>query len=170
MVTFCQLTIIFSASILSDMKNLGLLLVSGFLLAGCFHQAWQTEEAVPVVEENGMMPAEDGMMGEGKEMMVEGEDEVVDYVLDLASFTFTPNVLMAEPGQTLKVKLTNVQGFHDFVIDELNVASKQLQEGESVVVEIEVPMSAAGQSYEFYCSVGNHRAQGMVGTLEVSEE
>ena len=160
-------------------KKLSLFLVSGFLLAGCFHEGVPGDDGtVPAAEdqmmddgENGedaMMPAEEGMM-EGDEMMVEGE-EAVDYTLDLASFSFSPNILNAEPGQTLRVKLVNVSGFHDFVIDELGVASTQLEEGKEEIIEIEVPMSAAGQSYEFYCSVGNHRAMGMVGTLEVSDE
>jgi plastocyanin len=74
----------------------------------------------------------------------------------------------AKAGETLKVKIMNVGGFHDFVIDELNVRSTQIAEGESEIVEIMIPADATGE-YEFYCSVGNHRAQGMVGTLMIVE-
>ena len=35
---------------------------------------------------------------------------------------------------------------------------------------ITIPEDAAGQSYEFYCSVGNHRQLGMVGTLTILEQ
>jgi len=163
------------------MKKLGLLILTGLLLSGCIHNTAQTDGTaigtMPAGEEQevdenivgGDTVVGDEMMEE-KEPMMDGENVEVDYTLDLASFSFTPNVIMAEPGQTLRVKLVNVGGVHDFVIDELGVASTQLQEGQEEIIEINVPMSAAGQSYEFYCSVGNHRAMGMVGTLEVSGE
>jgi uncharacterized cupredoxin-like copper-binding protein len=53
------------------------------------------------------------------------------------------------------------------VIDELNVATKQISEGGTDSVTFTVPASAAGKSFEFYCSVGNHRQMGMVGTVNV---
>lgn len=91
-----------------------------------------------------------------------------DYTLNLENFSFTPNVMEAKAGETLTVKIVNVGGFHDFVIDELGVKSKQLAEGESELIEIMIPADATGE-YEFYCSVGNHRAQGMFGTLTIVE-
>ena len=94
--------------------------------------------------------------------------EEVDYTLDLQNFSYTPNVIQGKAGETLKVKIVNVGGFHNFVIDELGVASKQIAEGESEIVEILIPADATGE-YEFYCSVGNHRAQGMVGILMIVE-
>lgn len=94
--------------------------------------------------------------------------EEVDYTLDMQNFSYTPNVIQGKAGETLTVKIVNGGGFHDFVIDELGVASKQIAEGESEIVEIKIPADATGE-YEFYCSVGNHRAQGMVGTLMIEE-
>jgi len=92
-----------------------------------------------------------------------------DYTLTLQNFSFAPNIMKAKPGQTLTVKLVNAGGFHDFVIDELGVASSRIAQGESEIVTITIPEDATG-SYEFYCSVGNHRAQGMVGTLMIEEK
>ncbi len=94
--------------------------------------------------------------------------EEADYTIDLQNFSFTPNVMEGKAGEILKVKIVNVGGFHDFVIDELGVQSTQIAEGESEIVEIMIPKDATGE-YEFYCSVGNHRAQGMVGALMIVE-
>jgi plastocyanin len=98
---------------------------------------------------------------------MEASDEVA-YEIEMDSFSFSPNKMEIKAGETIKVKLTNKEGFHDLVIDELNVASSKLGEGKSEVIEITVPAgTAAGTTYEYYCSVGNHRQQGMVGTLTV---
>lgn len=109
---------------------------------------------------------EDSMVAtmEAKDSMI----KKVDYTLDMQNFSYTPNIMEAKPGQTLMVKIVNTQGFHDLVIDELDVASNQISEGEEEIVEIQIPEDATGE-YEFYCSVGNHRAQGMFGTLMIVE-
>ena len=55
---------------------------------------------------------------------------------------------------------------HDFVIDELSVRTKIAQAGE--IVGVEIVANEVGE-FEFYCSVGNHRDMGMVGTLIIEE-
>ena len=91
-------------------------------------------------------------------------DEKVDFTIEASSFKFTPDVIEAEPGQTIKVKV-NGSG-HDLVIDELNVETGLIVG--SKTVSITVPTDAqAGDTFEFYCSISNHRAMGMVGTLRV---
>ncbi|MDA1316906.1 MAG: cupredoxin domain-containing protein [bacterium] len=133
---------------------------------------YSSRQAAP--QENGDAMVKEEVMEakpEGEAMMKKEEGammEEVDYTLDLQNFSYAPNVMEAKVGETLKVKIVNVGGFHDFVIDELGVASSQIGEGESEVVEIVIPADATGE-YEFYCSVGNHRAQGMVGTLMIVE-
>jgi len=90
-----------------------------------------------------------------------------DYTIELSSFKFSPNLIEANPGQTIKVRLSNLSGEHDFVIDELNVRSELLGAGDSQTIEIKIPEAASGKIYEFYCAVSNHRAMGMVGTLRI---
>lgn len=53
---------------------------------------------------------------------------------------------------------------HDFVIDELNVKTKIVKDGESETVEFTPDQTG---TFEFYCSVGQHRQMGMKGTLIV---
>jgi len=95
------------------------------------------------------------------------DENVPDYSIQLSDFTFTPNIISASAGETITVKLENNEGTHDFVIDELNVKSNLLSSNESQTITITLPEDSAGETYEFYCSFGNHRQMGMVGTLQV---
>lgn len=60
--------------------------------------------------------------------------------------------------------LTSRKMTHNFVVDELGVKTKTIKGGEEDVVEF--TPDAAG-TFEYYCSVGEHRAKGMKGTLIV---
>ena len=66
----------------------------------------------------------------------------------------------------MKVVLHNTEGSHDFVLDEFNVRAEVLDVGESQ--EVEFIADKIGK-FEYYCSVGSHRAMGMVGKLIVEE-
>jgi len=50
------------------------------------------------------------------------------------------------------------------VIDEFGVATKQAQSPDTEVLEFTADKAG---SFEYYCSVGTHRAMGMKGTLKV---
>lgn len=91
------------------------------------------------------------------------------YTVDSFSFGYSIERLEATPGETVTINLTNSGGSHDFVIDELGVATAIIGTGETDSVTFTIPEDAAGETYEFYCSVGNHRELGMVGELIVSE-
>lgn len=79
-------------------------------------------------------------------------------------YYFKPNVINVKSGEEVSITFKNIEGFHDLVIDELNVKTKQLKVGESETV-VFTPDKPG--TYEFYCSVGNHRVMGMKGTLIV---
>lgn len=122
-----------------------------------------------------MMAGDEAMVGDdtavGGDAMMEGEEAMMekeaDMTIDMKAFSFTPNVIELKAGESMTIKLTNSGGFHDLVIDELDVASKQIAEGDETMVTITAPADASGESYEFYCSVGDHRAKGMVGTITI---
>jgi plastocyanin len=80
------------------------------------------------------------------------------------NYSFSQTEIKVKVGQPVKIKFTNNEGFHDFIIDELNINSGKLTAGQSK--EISFTPTTVG-SYEYYCSVGNHRAMGMVGKLIV---
>lgn len=92
------------------------------------------------------------------------EPKTSEFEIEAKSFSFTPAEMVVQTGDTVRITITNTDGVHDFVIDELSVRSAVLQEGETEVIEFTVD---APGTYEYYCSVGNHRSMGMVGTLIV---
>ena len=78
---------------------------------------------------------------------------------------FSVSELRVKKGNTVRLKITNTKGMHDFVIDELKVY-KETPLDEEVVVEFTA--DKAGE-FIYYCSKPNHRALGQWGTLVVEE-
>ncbi|MBX9765576.1 cupredoxin domain-containing protein [Patescibacteria group bacterium] len=103
--------------------------------------------------------------GSGQSAGMTTESTIKEFTVDGTNFKFSPELLSVKKGDTVRIKFVNSQGFHDFVIDEFKVATPQIKEGEAVV---EFVADKVG-SFEYYCSVGSHRAMGMKGTLSVTE-
>jgi heme/copper-type cytochrome/quinol oxidase subunit 2 len=80
------------------------------------------------------------------------------------SFYYKPNEIHVKVGTPVKITLNSHDMMHDFNIDELNVKIPVTRSGQSNSVEF-TPTKTG--KFEFYCSVGNHRAQGQIGTLYV---
>ncbi len=87
---------------------------------------------------------------QGREFIVAGEED------DNPTIT-------VEEGDEIGVDFCVIDGNHDFVIDELDVASSELIDA---CESIEFTADEAGE-FEYYCSVGNHRANGMYGAFVV---
>lgn len=93
------------------------------------------------------------------------EEDVVEIVVEGSEFEFSTAEITVKEGQTVRVVFKNAGAMpHDFMIDELGVATARLDPGEEETVEF---VASETGTYEYYCSVGEHRAQGMVGTLTV---
>ncbi len=112
------------------------------------------------------MEGEDAMMEdeamEGEDAMMEGD--VVEITMDGDDFAFSEEEIRVNEGDTVRITLNAIDMPHDWVVDELDARTEIAQPGETVTVEFVADQ--AGE-YEYYCSVGQHRAQGMVGTLIV---
>lgn len=91
-----------------------------------------------------------------------GEVKVIN--LEAGSFYFTPNEIKVKKGERVKIVMTSKDMMHDFVIDDLNVKIPVTRAGSTATVEFTA--GTVGE-FEYYCSVGNHRAQGQVGKLIV---
>jgi len=87
-----------------------------------------------------------------------------EVVVTESNYKFTPNKITAKKGQKTRIVFKNSGGMHDFRVDELQLATSIIQNGEEDFVEFTPDKTG---TYEFYCSVGNHRQMGMVGTLTV---
>jgi plastocyanin len=68
-------------------------------------------------------------------------------------------------GDKVRIEFTSKQGFHDWVVDEFNAATKQVRESDGLTF-VEFEANKTG-TFEYYCSVGQHRANGMKGNLIV---
>ncbi len=89
---------------------------------------------------------------------------VKSFTVTGTNFSFTPKTLSVNKGDTVKITFKNQSGMHDFKIDEFNVSTQRIQGGSEETVTFVANKSG---SFEYYCSVGEHRAMGMKGTLTV---
>ncbi|MEX2029101.1 MAG: cupredoxin domain-containing protein [Candidatus Paceibacterota bacterium] len=94
----------------------------------------------------------------------ESTADVKEFTVSASNFSFSPSTLRVAEGDRVKITFKNTMGFHDFVIDEYGIAAKQTQSPTTEVIEFTA--NKAG-SFEYYCSIGTHRAMGMRGTLVV---
>ncbi len=89
---------------------------------------------------------------------------VREFTIHASNFTFSVPTMSVKSGDTVRLTFVNDEGFHDFRIDEFGVATKQIGAGAAETVEFVANQSG---NFEYYCSVGSHRALGMKGTLTV---
>ena len=87
--------------------------------------------------------------GENYKFMVDGEEN--------------PEIKV-KVGEKIKIEFTSTEGFHDFVIDELEAKTEKLTAGESTSIEFTADQAG---TFQYYCSVGNHRGLGMEGNFIV---
>lgn len=81
--------------------------------------------------------------------------------MDSGNFYFRPNTIAAKLNQPVTIKFNN-SGFHTFTIDELGV--NQTLSGS--LSSFTFTPNKKG-TFEFYCTVGNHRDLGQKGTITV---
>lgn len=94
-----------------------------------------------------------------------GQASVKEFTVNGSSFKFEPATLTVNKGDKVKITFKNSGGTHDFVIDEFNVKTQVIPGGQEATAEFTADKSG---TFQYYCSVGNHRAMGMVGTLTVN--
>ncbi len=96
----------------------------------------------------------------------QSDGEVKTFTIDAQNFSFSMKEIRVKKGDRVKIVLVNKQGFHDWVIDEFNAKTKQINAGETDTIEFTADQVG---TFQFYCSIGQHRAMGMVGNLIVEE-
>lgn len=87
-----------------------------------------------------------------------------EVTVNASNFSFSPSEIKVKQGQPVKIIFNNKDGFHDLVIDEFNVNTGRINGGQSKTIEF-TPTKTG--NFFYYCSVGDHRAQGMQGTIIV---
>ncbi|MFA5135771.1 MAG: plastocyanin/azurin family copper-binding protein [Patescibacteria group bacterium] len=95
---------------------------------------------------------------------VEPTPVVMTFSVEGTPYSFTPDEIKVKRGDLVRIEFTSVNGLHDWVIDEYNARTAQLNTGQSETIEFIADKTG---TFEYYCSVGNHRQMGMVGNLIV---
>lgn len=119
-------------------------------------------------DENGKMEASDEKNEEKEEdsKMTKDTTESDVRVVNVkgSPFKFEPSEIKVKKGEKIKIVFTNEKGMHDWVIDEFDARTKQIKAGETDSVEFTADKAG---TFEYYCSVSNHKAMGMKGNLIV---
>ncbi len=126
-----------------------------------------TTESTPSMAPSAMMEhdEDDKMMTEKKKPnTAEKSTDAREIVVQGSNFMFDPTDITVKKGEKVRILFKNAGGFHDFVVDELNIKTAIIKDNEEDFVEFTADKPG---TYEFYCSVGDHRKMGMKGTLTV---
>ena len=148
---------------------IGIVVVILIVGAGWFLLRDQMMPATTQTMEETTAPSDSSMMEASPVGMMESTDSaahgsVKEFTVTASNFKFDMAEIKVKAGDTVKITFKNAQGFHDLVIDEFNVATKQ---GNGPSEETVTFVADKLGTYEFYCSVGQHRAMGMKGNLIV---
>lgn len=92
------------------------------------------------------------------------DSKIVNIEMQAGSFYYNPKEIRVKKGQTVKINLKAMDMMHNFNIDVLGIKSPTVNAGETTTIEIVA--NKVGE-FEYYCSVGQHRQLGQVGTLIV---
>jgi plastocyanin len=96
------------------------------------------------------------------EMVVSNDAVTID--VTGKNFAFDKEVVRVKEGQTVKIVFTSENGFHDWVVDGFSARTAQVTTGNTSEVTFVADKKG---TFEYYCSVGAHRANGMHGQLIV---
>ena len=151
------------------MKNVVIILAVLVVVGGgifLFQSSQKPQETVMPHPSEKMMPetSPEAMMEEKTDETMMEKGTVKEFVVEGKNTAFTPASLTVNQGDQVKITFKNVQGFHDFVLEEFEVDTETISTDKEVVVEFTADKAG---TFEYYCSVGNHRAMGMTGTLTV---
>ncbi len=80
------------------------------------------------------------------------------------NFDYDKAEIRVKEGDTVKINFTSTGGFHDWVVDEFNARTGKVQTDGTTSVTFVADKKG---TFEYYCSIGQHRANGMVGKLIV---
>ena len=114
-------------------------------------------------------PMEEGNTDAGMEFPTVDADISLDAEAEVfeitgSNFAFSQSEIRVKEGDVVTINFESTDGFHDWVVDEFNAATAKVNTDGTTSVTFVADKKG---TYEYYCSVGNHRAQGMVGTLVV---
>jgi len=75
--------------------------------------------------------------------------------------------LRVKQGERVRIAFTSTQGLHDWVLDEYSIATERVRDPNSTSLAF---IADKAGTFEYYCSVGKHRANGMKGLFIVEAQ
>ncbi len=123
-------------------------------------------DAMVDVDAGALKDAEVGVMTSGaadtKAASVETTGTAKAIAITGKDFLFSQKEIRVKKGETVTINFESTQGFHDWVVDEFKAKTDQVRPGTKTSVTFVADKTG---SFEYYCSVGKHRQNGMVGKL-----
>jgi plastocyanin len=92
--------------------------------------------------------------------------QVRSFTVTAGNFAFSEKTLSVKQGDIVRLTFKNTEGTHDWRLDEFNAKTDTLNAGKEQTIEF---VADKAGSFEYYCSVGNHRQMGMTGMLVVTK-
>lgn len=86
------------------------------------------------------------------------------FTISGSNYAFSPATITVNKGDTVQITFKSTGGTQNLVLSDFGISTNQLSSGQSQTVTFVANKSG---KFQFYCSVGNHRQMGMVGTLVV---
>ena len=152
------------------MKGTLILIIILAVLGGGYY--WYSQNQAPAMD-NSMVPDQNAMDtgSTGDAAMSDtgatnNTGAVKEFTVIGQPFSFTPATMTVKKGDTVKLIFKNMQGTHDWRLDEFNAKTNVIQGGQEETITF---VADKGGTFEYYCSVGTHRRMGMKGTFTVTE-
>lgn len=130
-------------------------------------QPIQNNQANDAVEKNTQdeaLPTGENAEASNAETSEAETAEVKTINMEAGAFYYLPAEIKVKKGEKVKIVFTSKDMMHDFNVDELNIKSPIVKSGQTA--EFEFTADKVG-TFEYYCSVGQHKAQGQIGKLIV---
>lgn len=89
---------------------------------------------------------------------------VKEFTVDGSNFEFDPATITVSKGDTVKITFKDSDGTHNLVIGGYDVSTKTVGPGKEDSVTFVADKTG---TFEYYCSVANHKDLGMTGKLVV---
>ena len=93
-----------------------------------------------------------------------GSSQDSPFTVNGGNYYFKPNIIKVKQGDKVTIKFINDDGMHNFIIDEFKARTQIIKGGAEETISFVADKKG---SFEYYCSVGQHRQMGMKGTLIV---
>jgi len=149
-------------------KLFGIAIVSAFILAGCSQSTQPTTESASASPESTVAPestpTDESMASPAASPADATAKATKEFTVVGTNYAFDVKEMKVKMGDTVKVTFKNSDGFHDWRVDEFKAFSKQIPAGAEDTITFVADKKG---TFEYYCSVGQHRKNGMVGNLIV---